>query len=163
MARETAVAPRVVAVERMVEKVPGADWGWKGGKPGELSGKDYLDTIKEFADEFGQLELDDSIGFASQLLRSKYPAIRAAAEDPNLMDRVYRGFARMEKTGIPREWTGKVMNAILQSDIPAGPKTISDLMRPMTNDQRQALLNLLPRWTGTLETAASAAKKLYRR
>jgi hypothetical protein len=32
-----------------------------------------------------------------------------------------------------------------------------------TSDQREAFLNILPRWTGTLDKAVAAAKKLYKR
>jgi len=148
---------RLDALDAMIPKAAkaGDDWGWKGGKPGEASGADYLDVLREFG-ELG----DDEVGFVAQLLESKHASLRSAAEDPRLLDRVYRGFARMEKADIPRKWTGKAMNAVLQSKMPVSPNSLSDLMRPMTNDQRETFLALLPEWTGSMDDLAAAARSL---
>ena len=152
-----AVKPSKTAASKAISGMADTadDWGWRGGKPGEATGTDYLDVLREF-DELG----DDEVGFVTQLLKSKYPAIRSAAEDPRLLDRVYRGFARMEKADIPREWTGKTMNAALQSQIPVSPNFLSDTMRPMTNDQRETFLSLLPEWTESLEDLADLARNI---
>jgi len=112
--------------------------------------------------------------------RSKYPSLKTrfktmvkGAFEPDAVWDLER-FKMMEDAGIPRKWTGKVADAMDrapagllvydgQYNIPISVQKISDLMRPMTNEQRQTFVNLLPKWSGTLETAASAAKKLYRR
>jgi hypothetical protein len=112
--------------------------------------------------------------------RSKYPSLKTKFKtmvkggfEPDAIYDLER-FKIMEDAGIPRKWTGKIADAMDRA--PAGlllhnglystfiaVEKISDIMRLMTNEQRQTFLNLLPKWTGTLETAASAAKKLYRR
>lgn len=156
-AREEAIGRLAKAAKEAAD-----DWGWKGGKPGEITGGDYVRHMREQLAEWNDIspEPDFLVELQTQLMRSKYPAISAAAND---VDRIYRGFSRMEQAGIPRQWTGRVMSAALQSSIPVRPKELSELMRPMTDAQRETFLSLLPRWTGTLEQAASAAKKLYRR
>jgi hypothetical protein len=112
--------------------------------------------------------------------RSKYPSLKTKFKtmvkggfEPDAIYDLER-FKMMEESGIPRKWTGKIADAMDraptkllvydgQYNIPIAVQKISDIMRLMTNEQRQTFLNLLPKWTGTLETAALAAKKLYRR
>jgi hypothetical protein len=115
-----------------------------------------------------------------QRYRSKYPSlktkfktmVKGSFEPEAIYD--LRRFKMMEDAGIPRKWTGKVADAMdrapsslfiydLQYNTPMAVQKISDLMRPMTDEQRQTFLGLLPKWSGTLETAATTAKKLYRR
>ena len=173
------------------------DWGWKGGKPGELTAGEYMELRNEAARKAkrAMVEEDDMIDevFADydyylnelmskprtkameQFQSSTNPYFKSITENIGMsdvgdhIDTVMGDLASLEQAGIPREWTGKVLPAIrsqLQQPYDEVSfilaKHVSDLMRPMTNEQRQTFLNLLPRWTGTLETAASAAKKLYR-
>jgi hypothetical protein len=163
------------------------DWGWKGGKPGELTGGEYQKRLDDLYQLYSRNDGFER-GFYNRwrreedLLRDKMDAIIddqvAKSKNFNLKKIVYQtgiekftmDMKELENAGIPREWTGKVWPAIqgqLQRKYDFVPpilaQQVSDLMRPMTNEQRETFLNLLPRWTGTLETAASAAKKLYRR
>jgi hypothetical protein len=163
------------------------DWGWKGGKPGELTGgqyqkrlddvyqkyrtpgEDYAESIDRWfaAEESARAEMDHII--ERQVDRSKNLNLRKAAWEAGI-EKFTMDMKELENAGVPREWTGKVWPAI-QSQLqnkydfipPILAQQVSDLMRPMTNEQRQTFVNLLPRWTGTLESAASAARKLYRR
>jgi hypothetical protein len=183
------------------------DWGWSPSqmKPGEISGtrfgeflsdesglydRDYAyDNWTKYNDALNYAHLGETINndltktmgqVYKQLDASKYSSLRPQnKQDVGSMLDNMRKFEIMETIGVPRKWTGKVLNAFLQVqdyqrltpnlDINAENydyvflQQMSDILRPMTNDQRQTFLNLLPKWTGTLETAASAAKKLYRR
>ncbi len=158
------------------------DWGWKGGKPGEITGGMY---VNELNDAFERLAMGNPNNprwlAAEAAIYDKYdPLIRKQIENSSNaaiknawagdIDAFMEQMKTLEDADFPREWTGKVYPA-LRSQLqrpydrisPILAKQVSDLMRPMTNDQRETFLNLLPRWTGTLETAAAAAKKLYRR
>lgn len=147
------------AIERLAKAAVKVvdDWGWKGGKPGEITGGKYMKDLN--------IKADDLI-----------PRLSKDFGDmgPNDADYLMQWFADMEAADIPRQWTGKIAKALWNSNTslpfdesPSGMATnfqnISNLMRPMTNDQRQTFLSLLPRWTGSLDQAAAAAKKLYRR
>jgi hypothetical protein len=100
------------------------------------------------------------------------------------VSRVMSDFALLENADIPREWTGKIVSAFggrvprngaegvdrLIGDIPVGMGTtsyrdivatkVSDIMRPMTNDQRETFIALLPEWSGSLDELADAARSL---
>jgi hypothetical protein len=75
-------------------------------------------------------------------------------------------FDTLEKAGIPREWTGRVYKALRADDHPINvldrvedsAQAISDAMRPMTNDQRETFLALLPEWTESLDDLVNAVK-----
>jgi len=139
------------------------DWGWKGGKEGEVTGTMYVQNPMDPSNLMARLEKDFDL------------------YDKGSADLLMRWFSDLESADVPREWTGKIakklweagalrVRGIADNFIDDGNsgflnsfKHISDAMRPMTNEQRETFLNLLPRWTGTLETAASTAKKLYRR
>ena len=132
------------------------DWGWKGGKPGEITGTDYMqdlnvkpeDLIPRLRKSFGDMKRDDA-------------------------DLLMQWFADMEDAGIPRRWTGKLAKKLWNT--PTGPnipfddsqtglatyfQNVSDSMRPMTNDQRETFLALLPEWEGSLDELADAARSL---
>lgn len=173
-------------LERLVKKAD--DWGWKGGKPGEITGGEYsrlVSRLQKEAHERAKAEHPASVlEMSNALFRNEYRPVMMAAKrqlqkskDKSIAESVFfpedvdsrmKMFEGLEMADVPREWTGKVLGALLRSKfanqrIGAVAPEISNLMRPMTNDQRQAFLNLLPRWTGTLDQAATAAKKLYRR
>ena len=73
-------------------------------------------------------------------------------------------FYNLEKADIPRRYTGKVARAHLDAGggyiNPDTAQKYSDLMRPMTDDQRDTFLALLPQWHGTLDELAEAARNL---
>lgn len=175
------------AIEKLAKVAD--DWGWKGGKPGEVTGTNVVMQMSLPKSPSRDQKLAQlTYRMYEQLEKTKNPVIRDEVMriwESYGMNAAARDFAKkfytLEKADIPREWTGKVLAALDNSLDKSGleynrllgykynrsadglAKGISDLMRPMTNDQREAFLNLLPRWTGSLETAASAAKKLYRR
>ena len=175
-------------LERLAKGVAEAAdaWGWKGGKPGELTGGAYqerLDDLYNSYNTYDEIErerwenaeialrdkMDDIIN--AQVDKSKNPNLKRAFNNTgNYVEKFTMDMQALEDAGIPREWTGKVWPAI-QSQLqyrydfipPILAQQVSDLMSRMTNEQRQTFVNLLPRWTGTLEAAASAARKMYRR
>jgi hypothetical protein len=172
IARELSVAPRMAAVEKMVQKAPGMDWGWKGGKPGEVTAGELMEVLDSpkpgrLATPKQQDRWNAAANAAEKIsarMRDKYGDRIGALSNYG----VVKALKFAEDAEIPREYTAKAVSSLglkLHNfdQLPYNLSVVSDLMRPMTNDQRETFLQLLPRWTGTLETAASAAKKLYRR
>lgn len=186
------------------------DWGWKGGKPGEVTGGELRNLVTEYNTPSMEIHpyyipkiKEKALKMAEQIENSSNPEVRDMFERSlrmsfgvgpagympsqipthikvSAVDSLAQVFKELEDADIPREWTGRVvsvMNRIPSTVYPphiyrmhasGKPRAyiaqlLSDAMRPMTNDQREAFLNLLPRWTGTLEQAANAAKKLYRK
>ncbi len=159
------------------------DWGWKGGKPGELTGGEYhrrLDNLYDSYDQSDQIDrarwrtaedkLRDELNFEieNQLAQSSsnIDSILFNRLDGDI-DKFTTDMRELERAGIPREWTGKVWPAI-QGQLqypndyvpPVIAQQVSDAMRPMTNDQREEFLALLPEWTESLEDLANAVKTL---
>lgn len=178
------------AIKRVADDVVEAadDWGWKGGKPGELTGeklKYYFEAHPRTLDRRvtslvpkSQQRIVRKAEKQLERFRKKYPNSAVArrmslrtewgAEDIGTL------FAAMERADIPRAWTGKVAaalpdkllytfnrgNYVSKWDEPAKLKEISDAMRPMTNDQREEFLALLPEWTESLDDLANAVRML---
>lgn len=157
------------------------DWGWKGGKPGEITagqlaglrakGEDYRadKILRDHVERFYQKYPNSPLSTEMQRNGTKW--INNTPLEIKLFEDV---MSALEQAGVPREWTGRLASVLPRPTVTSGitgkrrinPEEIervSNLMRPMTNAQRETFLSLLPRWTGTLEQAASAAKKLYRR
>jgi len=87
---------------------------------------------------------------------------------------IAKRFYALENAGVPREYTGAIERYFGRSDtlpnmakntklLQKKAKEMSNLMRSMTDDQRQTFLNLLPTWLGTMKDAAVVAKKVYNR
>ena len=156
------------------------DWGWKGGKPGQVT----AGSIRYDYGDLGKL--------GRQILGSKSPLGEIArnlqkagtgVEDPWQVGAYYKDtLAALEEADVPREWTGKI--AAAARDLIEGsaggarraqillqnprdyyaykqlPERFSRIMRPMTNDQRETFLALLPEWEGSLDELADAARSL---
>jgi hypothetical protein len=167
------------------------DWGWKGGKPGEITGHSFINTTDDVRynaaeDSFiksGSGNVDEDLyeslvekdmsslldDVSKQLRKSKNPYYRNLGEAGDNADllRAMEDFNTLERADIPREWTGKVSRAIrgrldYETDYvpPITAKQVSDLMRPLTNDQRETFVSLLPEWSGSLDDLADAARSL---
>jgi len=201
-------ADDVVRVVDDVTKV-GDDWGWKGGKPGEITGGELRElalstrspvilstTINPYNVRSVQ---EQALRMADQLERTENPAVREAYNNvlrrlsnvgpagylpkptasarANAAGDMALRFSELEKAGVPREWTGKVFTAMQQlpshmiwpyadkiraASSPRGAiaQVLSDFMRPMTNDQRETFLAMLPEWEGSLDDLADAARSL---
>lgn len=210
------MSARDEAIGRLAKatKEAAGDWGWRGGKPGEITGNEFVDFVKEnapyvrgasidetYANAVRMAELDNALGdydsyesfmdtvrqVKNQLSKSKHKALVPYQTSDSLTENdvaVMTAFKQLEDLDVPRKWTGKIVAAIeeapadldrllpnvqeemfLTNDDYIGEvlKNVANYMRPMTEDQRGAFLQLLYRWTGTMEQAANAAKKLYRR
>jgi hypothetical protein len=176
------------------------DWGWKGGKPGEVTGNKFMPVYaKAFEDaSIEDARMAEEIGgpidtwFESakkildkrlnpmlnrvykQVDRSNNPYFKNSdftANDYYISDddliNLMADFKLLEDADIPREWTGKVLPAIRSRSqqaygniSPVFAKQVSDAMRPLTNDQREEFLALLPEWTESLEDLSNAVKML---
>lgn len=174
------IPERVAALGKMVSKPAKKidDWGWKGGKPGEITGSQYFiereklkipeylytpqDWDKKALNQVLSLKESDPIRsvFERRLInRLTYlPEDKATkhALDDTMMD-----FAMLELSGVPRKWTGKILRAIGgAADDQVSVENISSLMRTMADSQREDFLRLLPRSKVPLETLAETVKRL---
>jgi hypothetical protein len=192
------------AVRRMADDVVDVadDWGWKGGKPGELTGGEYASKrVKVSPGRYGVDELDEDVGDIVYNILDKRNISETDPNYWNLWDDVYEDlqplsdkttmrayrqlsrsmpdmetaadvdtamltFKALEDADVPRKWTGKVYRAVqgseglssLPPEMYAGE--VSNAMRPLTNDQRETFLSLLPEWSGSLADLADAARSL---
>lgn len=164
-------AARRKALEAMLPKAD--DWGWKGGKPGEIiktqafyyprgaGKKQVLDQARMWIEAAKKNKLGRSMRSAVEY----YGDDPKTWIDPNLDAFDYTvgladEFGKMASADIPREWTGKVFRAVDPFEGELDYSELSQLMRPMTNDQRETFLSLLPEWSGTLDELADAARNL---
>jgi len=185
------------AIARMLPVVD--DWGWKGGKPGELTGGEYVDAYRAASkkadaaasrdelsapwlndyelDQIRERAFQNAISgpqavVTKQLKKGSIP-IDSDWPEENIL-RIMQDFADMERAGVPRAWTGKLFTPLREysyTKVKTTPKAaafigesaireVSDLMRPLTNDQRETFVSLLPEWDGSLEDLAEASKNL---
>lgn len=145
------------------------DWGWKGGKKGELTGGEFFQRLSSAQNSPNNVKKYNSMQAA---YRRGYRQLREWnpwVEDEVAVEHYMKQFKELEDAGVPRRFTGKIVQAVegrgdYIGEVPElSGANLSRLMSPMTDAQRETFLQLLPRWTGTLEQAASAAKKLYRK
>jgi hypothetical protein len=144
---------------------PGSDWGWRGAKPGEISGVDYFKNFPRSPAKAREWEGK----FASQV-----DPINNLDWTP---DEVADVFYSLENAGIPREWTGRVVKDLgldfakfspkVKADVDVAwrepwqettsrfAKELSSSMRPLSNEGREMLLKMLPDWEGSLDDLAS--------
>ncbi len=171
------------------------DWGWKGGKPGEVTGGDYHGALDDLYYRMNSFESDpDAVGFEyeRQLARWRNAEDDLREElDQKIIDQIEssknnqlknafiksgediekftQDMKTLERANIPREWTGKVWPVIqgqLQKQFdyipPILAQQVSDLMRPMTNDQRYMFLKLMSSNISgqTLDRIASTVRRI---
>lgn len=134
------------------------DWGWKGGKPGEITSKDYWkkrDIIEKMGDtaaaEVRLEKLDNKV--IEQFSKSKYPHIRgdeyswSREQGP---DEMMRMFASIEEAGVPRKWSGRFAEVTLKGDSFYDYSMIdrmADHMKSMTDAQRKTYLDTVEKIT----------------
>lgn len=140
------------------------DWGWKGGKPGEVTGSMFKSTDL-------RNDTDRVWTRASEQIRkaTKSGKLPESNQTPDVnVKKTMSGFAELEEADIPREWTARVLKSVNKRRNPAGgqllvpytPNAISKAMRPLTNEQRETFVSLYPEWEGSLEELARASKSL---
>jgi hypothetical protein len=173
------------ALKAMLPKAAkaGDDWGWKGGKPGELTGGEYQKRLDDLYERYNYGEGLDYERFQNaedalrdemfdtlenQLAKSSSDIDKSLYNDFNDdMDKFAMDMSTLEQADIPREWTGKVW-PVIQKKLdnpfdyvpPALAQQVSDAMRTLSNDQRKEFLDLLPEWTESLEDLANAVRML---
>lgn len=176
-------APVVASAAKKATKVVD-DWGWKGGKKGELTGTEFKSK------KFGSPEYESGKAQGIKQLSAtsaKKPGSPIATNYANMLKQVsadeaavnsLNDFAKLEEAGIPREYTGRVLNAMYKraqgkTRMPINlarvtymekgnftPDKISKKLALLTAEQRDTLLSLLPEWEGSLDDLANAAKNL---
>lgn len=154
------------AREDAIRKLASAadDWGWKGGKPGEISGTEVWDYPSGTYVKFlNQIKNDE---YLSNLVPYDPGSKYLISEASNRALDIANGFRTMEQAGLPRQYTGKLYKALIarsgaREPVGSGDAWVaSRLMQDMTQDQRENFLNLLPTWRGEIEKAASVAKRV---
>ena len=188
-------ADKAGALTRMADDVVD-DWGWKGGKPGEITGGQYMDLYRKAQKETdaatSKMELkgmpEDELSdyyydFLDKRMRdtnrdvmqqfSNNPRTAGIAQnDWNIVD-IMHDFSKLEKADIPREFTGKLLLALYQKNIPQGFRSREDLLQAISNamrgmyvkgdpdltkQYRETFLSILPEWEGSIENLAIAAR-----
>lgn len=169
-------APKAAAAKALDAIADTADdWGWKGGKPGEITGSIYKNRPDVMVrDDRGNLVHTKTLAMSQlkdAVAAGKLP--KEAATEAGMRTWMRR-FFEAEDADIPREWTGPAVRAYsalspfrqrtLFSSFNASPNPamvqISETLRPMTGGQRETFLALLPEWDGTLDDLTEAAKAL---
>jgi hypothetical protein len=155
-------ADDVARVADDVTKV-GDDWGWKGGKPGEITGAKYWkkrDAIEKMGDtaaaEVRLTALDDKV--SKQFAKSKNPYIAGRkyswiqAQGPYYMMEL---FNELEQANVPRKWTGKLVSSILESE-PQHllPTYLAKPMEAMNDSTRKLYLKLYPKISNRIDIDA---------
>lgn len=120
-------------------------------------------------------EFVDTINTKKSALMEKYKEM--GVTDPSVLKGMERGNARntqsrdainailktflpMETAGIPREWTGAVSKALPEEMYPSNPRyvsyvrNVSNVMRNMSNNQRNVFLSQLKDWRGPVDQLA---------
>jgi hypothetical protein len=155
------------------------DWGWKGGKPGEVTGGMYVGELNDAFKRLSKgnvnnprwLEAETAIyekydpKIIAQIENSSNVALKNAFDDD--IDAFMEQMKTLEEADFPREWTGRAYPA-LRSQLqrpydripPILAKQVSDIMRPLTKDQRETFVALLPDWSGSMDELAEAARSL---
>lgn len=171
MAR-TDVPARIAAIESLAKRAPEPvdAWGWKGGKPGELTGGDYMNELERASDAAyrrsgyspgdsydGETEYNDIVDdlmyptrsmAMEQFAKSKNPYFSNLADNPSYSEKLMQELSMLEAADIPREWTGRVLAAIGKNPTLTAwehGQAISDAMRGLTKAQREDFIRLLPR------------------
>jgi hypothetical protein len=162
------------------------DWGWKGAKPGEMSGTSFTNMLEasrraqNASFSPGAMAKEDALlKKASKQLANSGLGTRGKLEIAGTMS----DFSLLEKAGIPRKYTGKILKSVggrldvaIMNKYGVGiwnrsPLTnpeirlsfaseLSSAMRPLTPAQRDTFISLYPEWSGTIEELSNAARLL---
>jgi hypothetical protein len=192
------------AVERLAQGVARVadDWGWRGGKPGEMTGIGIQDAFVSGSDRIAlkqarkQLERH-ALERPNSEIAKNWSTLNDMFSYTDYIDEptanLMGDFRRLEQAGVPREWTGRVLESLYRfgsgrvnspglnlrrigdtrvvgdafgpvgfSGIAKVADVVSDLMRPMSNAERDVFLTMLPRWSGTIDDLASTARRMAR-
>lgn len=177
------MSPKTEAIRKLSESAD--DWGWKGGKPGEITGTRLMSELGEarrLADRgqmFGQSYPSQQYirnyqTLYNQLLSKENSAIAKRAQQ--ISDEFgtqaaavdfASNFAALESAGIPRKYTGKLMEALVASKfsnqrIRQFAPELSKVLRPLSDDQRMTFIRLLQtdNTSASFEDLASRAKRV---
>lgn len=180
MARDKIVRTGLSMAREIAEDAAGAlakkadDWGWKGAKPGEISGTEFMKRWIVLPDELqnrilvrdAQIKLVNdtakqfesaSNDFKDFLLKAyNIDVSKGAQSEANVFDfrKLMRDLRVLENAGVPRRWTGKMLKAVVKGkridnldDLYDMPK-ISEAMESLSEPQRKMFVGLFPSWEG---------------
>ena len=192
LTRKPNVSERIKAIDRMVgdagKKVASKvdDWGWKGGKPGEITGGDWTDKWNEILrinkkgfDNSADVKMHENI--EAKLIDRAHKQLKPLNANMFVDDEenAMAVFASMEKANIPRRYTGKIYKAtgdFIRNDNARDwirhPKFIrgktndniagllSEQLQPLNDKQRLEAIKLLPEWSRSLDDLGETAKEI---
>lgn len=117
-------------------KTLGDVWGWKGGKPGEITSKNFFDEVMSLNDSkrnLGYTKREDKVRREisqkiSKLHDDFYNQLEKGGLDVSPDGEIYAisryggaGYD-MESVGVPREYTGKLLKKGISVDVPGKQK-----------------------------------------
>lgn len=192
LTRKPNVSERIKAIDRMVgdagKKVADNvdDWGWKGGKPGEITGGDWTEKWDEI--QYAQKHVDPDNSASVRMVGNKNAKLfdRAYKQlkplgvgDEDEIENTMAVFSSMEKANIPRRYTGKIYKATgdfisnnnaydwishhkfirgKTNDNIAG--FLAEQLQPLNNKQRLEAIKLIPEWSRSLDNLGETAKEI---
>jgi hypothetical protein len=145
------------------------DWGWKGGKPGELTGGEYVKALGDIEAEALRKtkrrfnipeEVEDYNPYGGERQKLFYETQRLNALDPYVakadkqLSSMYESgldtdettvammsFDALEKAGIPRKWTGRVYKALGENSSPLDTLDVVEESAQAISDSMRSLTN----------------------
>jgi hypothetical protein len=175
-------------LERIVKGVAKVvdNWGWKGDPTGRITAGDVADSFnksfnqlkrkRSFEDQYSiawdiafERNLEKISNLADRFSKSSDPWYRQISEDPYAVLDLAKNIDALEKADIPIEWTGKVAKPLTMqlqrtrdTVSPILAQQVSDLMRPMTDDQRYMFVKLMSSNISgqTLDRIASTVRRI---
>lgn len=159
---------REEAIGRLAKAAQGAaeNWRWNRGEPGEITGTTWRDTRNlaynrmfnrrtraEKHHEYHKTMSPLLKAAQKQFRKSSMPEVREAAKNFYKTENALVVFSNLEQAGVPREWTGKVFQAVakrrkkefIDADmllLHDDAKAISNAMRELNNNERSVFLDL---------------------
>lgn len=108
-----AVSDMPETAARALDDMAGAvdDWGWKGGKPGEITGGEFEYKRRQLGDMFNSI-LPKNRGKAYSLEEQLRKQVEGSGLENMDMVSLAGDFSDLEQADVPREWTGKIVRSL---------------------------------------------------
>jgi len=145
------------------------DWGWKGGKPGEITGLGILDSAKnaETWAKNGPQVISQMSRFVEKYPNSPLSASISGTVAPRNAAREFGYVMKdLQMSDVPRVLTGRIASMLTPKDLSNSLGTLSianrlaDELRTLTPQQQDTFISLYPEWVGSIEDLAAAARSL---
>jgi hypothetical protein len=122
------------------------DWGWKGGKPGEITGGEFIKDYNSFNNYSKRTNIQKKASEQLDKASKSSPVGRMWKElkDSTAGGEAFmmKNFRDLEAADFPREWTGKAFslpNYYSYNDL----NIASQIMRNLNNTERQKFIDIV--------------------